>query len=367
MTRKEDSYRQKRVFATCNIGDSALEKLRAKGYELEVCDQDGAPPYEVLLNRVRSGVDGLVTTVRDQIDDELFRLGARTLRVVSQYAVGYDNIDREAANRHKIPFTNTSDVLTDATAEFAFFIMGAAARRLYPSEELVRTMQWRTWHPWKPFLGDEVTGKCVAVVGTGRIGKAFALKCVGFDMDLLCFDPQRDDQFVASVQEVFDLKLGKGLTKRKSTIRYVDLDEALGTADFVSLHVPLNQETRHLIDRNALHKMRQSSYLINTSRGPVVDEKALYEALRKGWIAGAALDVYEEEPLPDDSPLRDPALTGRLRLLHHFGSGTKQTRLSPDPDQGMAGRCVQGVIDVLEGNYEGNPRKMPFVVNKEAF
>jgi glyoxylate reductase len=309
----------------------------------------------------------LVTTVRDQIDEELFELGATTLKVVGQFAVGYDNIDRKAANRHRIPFTNTADVLTHATAEFAFLIMGAAARRLYPSEALVRTRQWRSWHPWKPFLGDEVTGKCVAVVGTGRIGKAFAKKCAGFDMDLLCFDSQEDERFVAAVQDVFDLKLSRGLARRKNTIEYVDLEEALERADFVSLHVPLSQETRHLIGRSAFHKMKQSSYLINTSRGPVVDEVALCKALKEGWIAGAALDVYEEEPLPDDSPLRDPSLTERLRLFHHFGSGTRETRLSPDPDRGMAGRCVQGVIDVLEGNYGGDPKRMPFVVNKEGF
>jgi len=209
----------KRVFATCNIGDAALEKLKQTGYELEVYGQEGPPPRELLLDRVRSGVDALVTTVRDLVDEELFRLGALTLKVVGQYAVGYDNIDREAANRHKIPFTNTAGVLTHATAEFALFIMGAAARRLYPSEEFVRTAKWRSWHPWKPFLGDEVTGKSVAVIGTGRIGKAFALKCAGLDMDLLCFDPQCDGQFAASVQEVFDLKWSRGLTKRKNTIR----------------------------------------------------------------------------------------------------------------------------------------------------
>jgi glyoxylate reductase len=312
-------------------------------------------------------VDALVTTVRDQVDEELFRLGAKTLRVVGQYAVGYDNIDRESANRHKIPFTNTADVLTHATAEFAFLIMGAAARRLYPSEGLVRSLKWKNWHPSRPFLGDEVTGKCAAVVGTGRIGKAFALKCAGLDMDLLCFDPQEDGQFVSSVQEVLDLKWSNGLSRRKNNIKYVSLEEALAEADFVSLHVSLNQETRHLIGEQSLRKMKSTAYLINTSRGPVVDEAALYKALKEDWIAGAALDVYEEEPLPDDSPLRDPALEGKLRLFHHFGSGTKETRLSPDPDQGMAGRCVQGVIDVLEGNYEGDPKKMPFVVNKEAF
>jgi lactate dehydrogenase-like 2-hydroxyacid dehydrogenase len=212
-----------------------------------------------------------------------------------------------------------------------------------------------------------VTGKSVSVIGTGRIGKSFALKCSGFDLDLLCFDPYRDETFVESLQEIFDLKQAKGLAKKRNVVRYVTFDEALARGDYVSLHVPLNEETQHLIDGKALRQMKSTAYLINTSRGPIVDEEALYRALKKNWIAGAALDVYEEEPLPDDSPLRDPELSERLRLLHHFGSGTKETRLSPDPDRGMAGRCVQGVIDVLEGRYDGDPRKMPFVVNKEAF
>ena len=356
-----------RVFATCNFGDEALAKLTAIGYELEVYNGDGAPPRELLLARVRSGVDALVTTLRDQIDDELFSLGAGTLKVVAQYAVGYDNIDREAANRYRIPFTNTADVLTDATAEFAFFIMGAAARKLYSSERLVRERDWDNWHPWQPFLGDEVTGKTVAVIGTGRIGKAFAMKCSGFDMNILCFDPVQDDEFAASVQALLDLKLSTGLSTRPNRIEYVELEEALREADFVSVHVPLTAATRHLIDGQALEQMKPTAFLINTSRGPVLDESALYLALKEQRIAGAALDVYEEEPLPDESPLRDPALTDRLRLFHHFGSGTKETRLSPDPDQGMAGRCVQGAIDVLEGRYDGDPKKMPFVVNKEAF
>jgi glyoxylate reductase len=359
--------RTKRVFVTCNIGDSALAKFTALGYDLEVFEGKEPPPRETVLNRVRSGIDALVTTIRDQIDEEIFQLGAGTLKVVAQYAVGYDNIDREAANRHGIPFTNTAEVLTNATAEFAFFILGAVSRKLYPSEELVRQKKWKVWHPSEPFLGDEVTGKTVGIIGTGRIGKAFALKCSGFDMDLLCFDPCQDESFRESLQLLFDLKAKRGLVKERNVIRYVAMEETLGKADYISVHVPLNRETRHIIDEAALRRMKSSAYLINTSRGPIVDELALYRALTEGWIAGAALDVYEEEPLPNESPLRDPLLKEKLRLFHHFGSGTRETRLSSDPDQGMAGRCVQGAIDVLEGHYGGDPTKMPFVVNKEAF
>jgi len=356
-----------RVFVTCDIGDAALEKLQELGYELEVYEQLDAPTREVLLSRVRAGIDGLVTTVRDQVDEELFRAGKGTLKVVAQYAVGFDNVEREAANRYQVPFTNTADVLTDATAEFAFFMMGSVSRKLYPSEKLVRSKEWGMWHPRWPFLGDEVNGKTVAVVGTGRIGKAFALKCIGFDLNLLCVDPIPDESFLQSVRQLLNLKSSTGLSKRANTISFVSLEDALKEADFVSLHVPLMEETYHLIGEKALRVMKSSSYLVNSSRGPVVDEAALCRALTKDWIAGAAMDVYAREPLPDDSPLRNPELENRLRLFHHFGSGTKETRLSPDPDRGMAGRCVQGLIDVLEGHYGGDPKQMPYVVNKEAF
>ena len=151
------------------------------------------------------------------------------------------------------------------------------------------------------------------------------------------------------------------------------MHEALSSADFISLHVPLLREsesatpTYHLINEATLRMMKPTTMIINTSRGPVVDEAALARALRENWIAGAALDVYETEPLPADSPLRDPALEDRLRLLSHFASGGRVTRLSTDPDKGMAGRCIHGLMDVLERNHGGNPAQMPYVVNKEAF
>jgi glyoxylate reductase len=362
-----------RVFATCDIGD-ALNLLRTNGYEVEVYRHPEAPPKSTIIARVKSGIDGLITTLRDPIDAEVFAAGQGTLKVVAQLAVGFDNINRADANRYKIPFTNTADVLTEATAEFAFFLMGTLARKVWPAERLARENQWGYWHPYLPFLGDEVTGKTIAIIGTGRIGLAMIKKCTGFDMNVLCYDPAYENrEFVQAIEEVNDLRHRKGLCREKAWIRYTTLDDALGNADFVSLHVPLLREgesstpTHHLINETTLRKMKPTAMLVNTSRGPVVEEAALARALKENWIAGAALDVYEKEPLPADSPLRDPAIANRCRLLPHFASAATITRLSADPEKGMAGRCVQGLRDVLESNYGGNLTKMPYVVNKEAF
>lgn len=368
------SNRKLKVFATADIGPEALGRLRKRGFEVEVYPETSPPPKSVLVDKVRSGVDALITTLRDQIDEEVFSSGAGTLKIVAQIAVGFDNIDRVAANRFRIPFSNTADVLTEATAEFAFFMMGAVSRKLYSSEKLVEENQWSSWHPYHPILGDEVTGKSVAVIGTGRIGKAFAKKCIGLDMDLLLYDPvSADIAFAGHASREMSLRYEAGFSQKLHTAKYVSWDEGLERADYVSLHVPLlkaaesTTPTEHLMDMAAFRRMKQTSYLINTSRGPVVDEHALYQALIGDEIAGAALDVYETEPLPADSPLRNPRLRDRLRLFHHFASGTRETRLSPDPEIGMAGRVVQAVIDVLENRYGGDPAKMPYVVNKEAF
>jgi glyoxylate reductase len=363
-----------RIFATCHIGDAAEDHLRERGYDLEVYPGPEAPPKELIIQKVHTGVAGLITTLRDPIDAEVLEAGKGTLKVVAQIAVGVDNINRADANRFKIPFTHTPDVLTDATAEFAFFMLGAVARRLWDSEKLVRENQWGSWHPFLPFLGDEVTGKTIAVIGTGRIGKAMISKCTGFDMNILCYDPVfQDHKFVAAIQQLMELRHANGLQTEKTWIKCVSLEDALRQADFVSLHVPLLHEgesatpTYHLINETTLRLMKKDAYLINDSRGPVVDEAALYRALKERWIAGAALDVFEKEPLPANSPLRDPEIADRCRLFPHFASAGKITRLSVDPAKGMAGRCVQGLIDVLEGNYGGDVTRMPYVVNKEAF
>ena len=362
-----------RVFATCDIGD-ALNILRDKGYDLEVYPRPEAPPKSLIIEKVKSGVDGLITTLRDPIDAEVFAAGAGKLKVVAQFAVGFDNINRADANQYKVPFTNTADVLTEATAEFAFFMMGALARKLWPAEHLTRENRWGYWHPYLPFLGDEITGKTAAIIGTGRIGLAMIKKCAGFDMNILCFDPAYENHdYIHAIRELMDLSFQRGISREKTSIRYTTLHEALSAADFISLHVPLLREgesttpTHHLINETTLRMMKSTAMIINTSRGPVIDETALARALRENWIAGAALDVYEQEPLPADSPLRDPAIADRCRLLPHFASAARITRLSSDHNKGMAGRCVQALIDVLEGNYGGDIAKMPYVVNKEAF
>src|SRR5205807_7171187 len=159
-----------RVFATSRIGDPAENRLRDRGYELDVFQGPEAPPKKLIIEKVKSGIDGLITTLRDPIDAEVFEAGKGTLKVVAQIAVGFDNINRADANQYKIPFTHTADVLTEATAEFAFFMMGTLARRMWTAEHLTRENQWSYWHPSLPFLGDEVTGKSIAIIGTGRIG-----------------------------------------------------------------------------------------------------------------------------------------------------------------------------------------------------
>ena len=363
-----------RVFATCHIGDAAINRLRERGYDVEVYPSPEPPPKDLNVERVRGGIDALITTLRDKIDAEVFEAGNGTLKAVAQYAVGFDNINRADANKHKIPFTNTADVLTEATAEFAFFALGSLARRLWSAEQLLRDNRWSYWHPYLPFLGDEMTGKTIGIIGTGRIGEAMIKKCVGFEMNILCYEAMGPNQrLLADVQQQMDLRHRSGMQREHTTIKYVTMGEALSQGDFISIHVPLLREgesdtpTYHLINERTLRTMKPTAYLVNTSRGPVVDEKALAKALRKRWIAGAALDVYETEPLPPDSPLRDPEIEDRCRLYPHFASAAQITRLSVDPNLGMAGRCVQALIDVLEQNYGGDITKMPYVVNKEVF
>src|SRR5467141_2139032 len=203
-----------RVFATSRIGEAAENRLRERGYDLEVFQGPEAPPKKLIVEKVKSGIDGLITTLRDQVDAELFEAGKGTLKVVAQYAVGFDNINREDANRYKIPFTNTADVLTEATAEFAFFMMGMLARKMWQSERLVREQRWPSWHPFLPFLGDEVTGKTIAVIGTGRIGLAVIKKCSGFDMNILCYDPiYQNHEFIKAIQDLMDLRQARGISR----------------------------------------------------------------------------------------------------------------------------------------------------------
>src|SRR5690349_18290354 len=284
--------KQFRVFATSRIGEPAENRLRERGYDLEVFQGPDAPPKKLIIEKVKSGIDGLITTLRDPIDKEIFEAGKGQLKVVAQIAVGFDNINRADANQYKIPFTNTADVLTEATAEFAFFMLGALARRLWDSEKLVRENKWGSWHPYLPFLGDEVTGKTIAIIGTGRIGLAMIKKSTGFDMNILCYDPvYQNHDYIQAIQQIKDLRYERHLNPERTSIKYTSFEDAIRNADFVSVHVPLLREgeaktpTYHLFNEFTLRMMKPSAYLVNTSRGPVVDEKALYKALKENWIA----------------------------------------------------------------------------------
>src|SRR5881398_1348733 len=220
-----------RVFATSRIGEAAENRLRERGYDLEVFQGPEAPPKKLIIEKVKSGIDGLITTLRDPIDAEVFEVGKGTLKVVAQIAVGFDNINRTDANKYKIPFTNTADVLTEATAEFAFFMIGALARKMWTAEHLTRENQWGYWHPYLPFLGDEVTGKIVAIIGTGRIGLAMIKKCSGFDMDILCYDPAyQNHDYVKAIQDTMDLRHQRKISPEKNWIKYVSFDEAIRAA-----------------------------------------------------------------------------------------------------------------------------------------
>jgi len=347
-----------RVFATADLGES-LDLLRKRGYEVEVYPQPEAPPKKLILEKVQSGIDGLITTLRDQVDAELFEAGKGRLKVVAQIAVGFDNINRADANRYKVPFTHTADVLTEATAEFAFFMMGALARRMWTAEHLTRENKWGYWHPYLPFLGDEVTGKTVAIIGTGRIGLAMIKKCSGFDMDILCYDPAyQNHDYIAGIQRIMDLRHELGMTGDKNYIKYVSLDEALGQADFISIHVPLLREgetstpTYHLVNEKSLRMMKPTAFLVNTSRGPVVDENALARALKENWIAGAALDVYEKEPLPSDSPLRDPAIGSVSSLASLCQRGPDYTPVNRSK-QGYGWTMCPGINRCLREELRG--------------
>src|SRR5579863_2666479 len=228
-----------RVFATCDIGE-AIDLLRQRGYEVEVYPKPEAPPKSLIIDKVKSGIDGLITTLRDPIDAEVFEAGKSSLKAVAQFAVGFDNINRADANRYKIPFSNTADVLTEATAEFAFLMLGMLARKMWSAERLTRDNQWGYWHPYLPFLGDEVTGKTIAMIGTGRIGLAMIKKCAGFDMNMLCYDPAYENHdYIKAIQEVMDLRQARGISHERNWIKYVTFEEALRLADFVSVHVPL--------------------------------------------------------------------------------------------------------------------------------
>lgn len=292
-----------RVFVTREIFSDALEDIRLAA-DLDLWTDELPPPRSELLNRA-VGVDGILCLLTDKIDREFMDAAGSQLKVISQIAVGFDNIDVPEATKRGIPVGNTPDVLTQTTADAAWALMLSAARRIGESERAARAGRWRTWHPLH-YLGQDVYGATLGIVGMGRIGFQVAKRSIGFDMKVVYHDVVRQDRYESELD-----------------MEYVDMDTLLARSDFVSLHTVLDESTRHLIDARALSKMKPSAVLVNAARGSIVDPKALYEALRSGQISAAGLDVTEPEPIPAD----DPLLTlENCIIVPHIASASVSTR-----------------------------------------
>ncbi len=293
-----------RVFVTRRIPEEGLAALRG-ACDVDLWEDELPPPRDELLRRV-AGVDGVLTLLTDRVDDAFLDAAGPGLKVVSNYAVGFDNIDVAACARRGIPVGNTPGVLTETTADLAFALLMAAARRVSEGERYVRAGKWKTWGPLL-LLGPDVHGATIGIVGFGRIGQAVARRARGFGMEILYHDLQ---QLPPEVTEPL------GAT-------YLPLEELLPRADFVSLHVNLSPQTRHLINAETLSWMKPMAVLINTSRGPVVDQAALADALERDVIWAAALDVTDPEPIPMDDRLvgRDDCI-----IVPHIASASRATR-----------------------------------------
>ena len=321
-----------KVYVTRQLFDEAIEILEEHS-EVEVYEGvDNAIPRELLLEKVVD-VEGLLPLLTERIDAEVMD-AAEGLKVISNYAVGYNNIDVAAATERGIYVTNTPGILTDTTADCAFALLMAVARRIPEADRHVKEGGWV--HAWGPrmYVGTDVHGKKLGIIGLGRIGGAIARRAKGFDMDVIYYDEHR--------RRDLEGELG---------VRYAPLKELLTESDYVSLHVPLTASTRHMIGKRELTMMKETAFLINTSRGPVVDEDALYKALRDGDIAGAGLDVFEHEPLSQESPLKglDNAV-----ITPHIASASVETRTK------MATTAAFNLVSALQG------KEPPNLVNPEV-
>lgn len=308
-----------RVAVTRMIPDAGLDLIR-NATEMRLWE-DPLPPSPEKLDDLLSGAVGAITLLTDTIDGPLLDRHPE-LKVVSNFAVGFDNVDIDAATERGVAVCNTPGVLTETTAEMAFTLMMAAARRVSEGVDYVRDGKWKTWGPTL-LLGQDVVGATLGIVGFGRIGKELAKMAHGFNMRILAYDPYED----ASAAEQF------GVT-------YVPLEELLRESDFVSLHMSLNDATQHMIGADELKAMKPTSVLVNAARGPVIDTDALIEALQEGEIFAAGLDVTDPEPLPADHPL---VALPNCTVVPHIASATVATR------NNMATLAARNLLAVLNG------------------
>ncbi len=320
-----------KVFVARIIPDEGLDLVKSE-CDVDLWEGELPPPHDVLLAHVR-GKEGLLSLLTDRIDAPLMDANPQ-LRVISNFAVGYDNIDIPAATAHGIPVGNTPGVLTDTTADFAFALLMAAARRVVEGADYVRAGKWKTWGP-KLLLGQDVHGATLGIVGFGRIGQGMAKRASGFDMRVLYYDVYRRQ----------DLEQTMGVT-------YADMDRLLRESDFITIHTDLNPQTQHLFNSSAFAKMKPNAILVNSARGPIVDPEALYVALRSGKIRAAALDVTDPEPIPPDSPL---LTLPNCLIVPHMASASVVTR----------GRMAEMAARNLIAGLKGEP--LPTCVNPEVY
>lgn len=319
------SLEEKRVYVTRVIPQPGLDILNTNLKHVSINTADHLLSRKELLENVK-GLDGLLPLLTERIDGEVMDTAGPQLKIVANHAVGYDNIDIPAATERGIMVTNTPGVLTHATADFAWTLLFSTARRIAEADVFTRALKYKGWGPMM-YLGGDITGRTLGIVGAGRIGAAVALKSRGFDMKILYTDAYQN--------ETLEKELGA---------RKVEFEELLKESDFVSVHVPLLDTTHHLFDETAFKLMKKTAYLVNTSRGPVVKEAALVKALKSGEIAGAGLDVYEEEPKihPELIKLQN------VVLAPHIASATIETRTN------MATMAASNLIEGLKGNTPPN-------------
>ena len=325
---------KKPLIAVTRLIPSAGIRLLSEHFELRQWESDAPPPREKLVELLKD-VDGAVTLLSDRIDGELLDVCGR-IKIIANMAVGYENVDVSAAADRGVWVTNTPDVLTDATADIAMSLILCVTRRILESDTFMRTGRYHHWDP-RLLRGMGLAGKTLGIVGFGRIGRAVAKRARAFEMEIIFNDPglKRD-------------------TSLPEDTRQVGMDELLETSDIVSLHCPYMPELYHLINNEALAKMKTTAYFINTARGKLMDEKALYHALKNGQIAGTGLDVYEDEP----EFVTELADLDNVVMLPHIGSATFETR------DAMAELAARNVIAFLGGNEPLTPVNKPKEIEK---
>jgi len=324
--------KEKRVFVTRRIPEEGLKIIKDHS-DMEVSGYDGVLPRPYLLTKAK-GVDALLSLLTDTIDGEVMEAAGPQLRVISNYAVGYNNIDVTEATRRRIMVTNTPGVLTETTADLAWSLLMSSARRIVEGDRYLRAGKFRGWEPML-LLGTDIYGATLGLIGFGRIGQAMARRAKGFNLKVIYNDRE-------PVSPSLEADLG---------VTFRSLDDLLREADFISIHVPLTDETFHLIGEKELKMMKKESYLINTARGPIVDEKALANWLRDGKIRGAALDVFENEPAVEPELM----ILDNIVMVPHIGSASHQTRTK------MAIMAAQNLVSALKGE------RPEYLVNPEAF